>query len=329
MSEPLLAPGTRSSGSRGVGIEGEVALPDARVLGTRIWPGKGAPLVLLHGLLDCSFGWKRVAAATHRPCVAIDLPGFGRSAMPSEPSIASYAWDIINALAALGLTRFALIGHSLGGAVAAAVAEQEPGRVTNLTLLAPVGFGVVPAAEFVQRQLLGAIVRRGLPLALSNPLSAAGIYMLTVSGGRLPDRELLKRVGRRAFSTAPGALAANEAIVTAGTQPGGLVHRPLRYPGRVSVLWGSNDRLVPVAHTTRVREAIPQAEVTIWQGMAHHPQHERPAELNTYLAATTAGPTAVNHTRRPHRSDETSSSLATRRLSEMAKPQPKRERTAA
>ena len=92
-------------------------------------------------------------------------------------------------------------------------------------------FGVVPAAEFVQRQLLGAIVRRGLPLALSNPLSAAGIYMLTVSGGRLPDRKLLKRFGRRALSPAPGALAANEAIVRAGIHPaasfiGHIVPRP-------------------------------------------------------------------------------------------------------
>ena len=179
--------------------------------------------------------------------------------------------------------------------------------------------------------------------------------MLTVSGGRLADRELLKRVGRRAFSTAPGALGANEAIVTAGIHPRRPRSSATSLPRPRQRLVGGGDRLVPVTHVTRVRDAIPQAEVTVWQAMAHHPQHERPAELNTYLAATTPGPTAVNHTpctRRPraaasaHRddplgarelppasthpqgSDETSSSMATRRLFETARRQTKQESTA-
>lgn len=262
-------------------------LPDGRLLASRRWPGIGAPLVALHGLFDCSLGWKHVVAATKRPVLAFDLPGFGRSAMPKESRFASYAHDILCALDSLGLERFSLIGHSLGGAVAAELAEQARERTLNLTMLAPAGFGTVPVAELLEGSPLGRFARLGVPLALSNPLSAAGIYMAVVSHGHLPDRQLLGRVMRRAFTTAPGALAANQAIVAAARDPDGFVHRPVSYNGPVAVLWGASDLLMPVSHAARVREALPQAKLTIWAGMGHHPQRERPQQLNAYLAETT------------------------------------------
>ena len=70
-----------------------VELADGRLLASRRWPGTGVPLVTLHGLFDCSLGWKHVAAATRRPCVAFDLPGFGRSGMPAENRFARCRTD--------------------------------------------------------------------------------------------------------------------------------------------------------------------------------------------------------------------------------------------
>lgn len=270
------------------GRPGVVELADGRLLASRRWPGTGVPLVALHGLFDCSLGWKHVAAATRRPCVAFDLPGFGRSGMPAENRFASYAQDILCALDILGVGSFSLVGHSLGGSVAAELSEQASDRTLNLTLLAPAGFGPVPLAELLGGSALGRLVRLGVPLALSNPLSAAGIYMAVVSHGHLPERQLLGRLMRRAFSTAPGAFAANEATVAAARDPDGFVHRPVRYDGPVSVLWGTSDVLIPVSHAVRVCEALPQAKLTVWEGMGHHPQRERPEQLNDYLAATTS-----------------------------------------
>jgi pimeloyl-ACP methyl ester carboxylesterase len=267
-----------------------VELGDGRVLASRRWPGTGVPVVVLHGLFDCSLGWKHVAAATSRPCVAFDLPGFGRSAMPAENRFASYAQDILSALDILGVGSFSLIGHSLGGAVAAQVSEKAGERALNVTLLAPAGFGAVPIAELLHASAVGRLVRLGVPLALSNPLTAAGIYMAVVSHGRPPEPQLLGRVIRRSFSTASGAIAANEAIVAASHDPDGFVHRIVRYGGPVSVLWGGSDLLMPVSHAARLREALPQAKVTVWQGMGHHPQRERPEKLNRYLANTTRLP---------------------------------------
>ena len=269
------------------GRSGVVELADGRLLASRRWPGTGVPLVALHGLFDCSLGWKKVAAATRRPCVAFDLPGFGRSGMPAENRFASYAQDILCGLDILGVGNFSLVGHSLGGPVAAELSEQASDRTLNLTLLAPGGFGSVPLAELLGGSALGRLARLGVPLAMANPLSAAGIYMAVVSHGHLPERQLLGRVMRRAFSTASGAVAANEAIVAAARDPDGFVHRPVRYDGPVSVLWGTSDVLIPVSHAARVCEALPQAKLTVWEGMGHHPQRERPEQLNDYLAAAT------------------------------------------
>ena len=69
-------------------------LRDGRSLSARLWPGSGEPLVLLHGLLDCRQGWEPLAASTRRPCIAFDLPGFGRSDLPSRPRISAYAEDV-------------------------------------------------------------------------------------------------------------------------------------------------------------------------------------------------------------------------------------------
>jgi pimeloyl-ACP methyl ester carboxylesterase len=275
------------------GRAGVVELPDGRLLASRRWPGRGVPLVALHGLFDCSLGWKHVAAASRRPHVAFDLPGFGRSGMPAESRFSSYAQDILCALDILEVDRFSLVGHSLGGAVAAELAERAAERTLNLTLLAPAGFGPVPVAELLEGSALGRLARLGVPLALSNPLSAVGIYMALVSHGRPPERQLLGRVIRRAFTTAPGAIAANQAIVSAARDPDGFAHRPVRYDGPVSVLWGTSDILMPVSHAAHVCVALPQAKLTVWEGMGHHPQRERPQQLNDYLATTTRTPTST------------------------------------
>src|SRR4051812_23213806 len=102
----------------------EVALPAGRRLTVRTWDGHGEPLVLLHGLLDSSQGWDTLARRIARPCLAIDLPGFGGSALPYRPRIGYYADDVSLALAELGVARCTLVGHSLGGGVAAEVAER-------------------------------------------------------------------------------------------------------------------------------------------------------------------------------------------------------------
>src|SRR5918997_19706 len=97
----------------------QISLPGGRTLVARIQPGEGVPIVFLHGLFGSAASWAEVCSALDRPCIAFDLPGFGGSDAPSRPLVAAYAEDIAAGLAALGVGRLELVGHSFGGAVAA------------------------------------------------------------------------------------------------------------------------------------------------------------------------------------------------------------------
>jgi pyruvate dehydrogenase E2 component (dihydrolipoamide acetyltransferase) len=98
--------------------------------------GPGRALVLLHGLFDDAEGWDALARDTHRPCYAFDVPGFGASDGPTRPRMSAYAEDVAHGVEALGVRDCTLVGHSLGGAIAVAVAERID-AVRALALLAP------------------------------------------------------------------------------------------------------------------------------------------------------------------------------------------------
>ena len=262
-----------------------VALPDDRRVSVECWPGAGAPLVLLHGLLDCAVGWKQLAASMGRPCFAVDLPGFGDSDCPTRNRISAYIEDVQAALAALDVHDFTLVGHSLGGAVAAGLAERLRDEVTALVLIAPVGFGRIRISEAIQLPGVRSVVRHALPLALANPVTALGVYMAVVGNGHLPDPELAERLRKNAFRWAPGAVCANEAITASGLSRRAYFRRQLEYEGPVLALWGDRDRLVPAAHRDGVMAAFPQAEVSVWEKMGHHPQRERLSELAHFIEA--------------------------------------------
>jgi pyruvate dehydrogenase E2 component (dihydrolipoamide acetyltransferase) len=261
-------------------------LPDERRLSVAHWEGHGAPLVLIHGLFDSSSGWERLARATHRPCFAVDLPGFGGSDCPKDASMSSYAHDVSWALSDLGVRDYTLVGHSLGGAVATALAEEAPDEVACLALMAPVGFGRLPVSEALGLPVVRDVARLAVPMALANPLTCAGIYAAMVGNWHAPERALLRRLARGAWSAGPAAAVANRAIVESGLSQEAFHRRRVLYEGPVAALWGKSDRLVPPAHAKAVCRSLPQARVTMWPGMAHHAQQERPVELAAFIESS-------------------------------------------
>jgi pimeloyl-ACP methyl ester carboxylesterase len=260
----------------------DLPLPDGRRLRVRRRPGRGRPLVLLHGLLDDCAGWTQLEQDTHRPTIAFDLPGFGGSSNPTRPRIGAYADDIVAGLHELGVDSCTLVGHSLGGAVAAAVAARGD-AVHSLVLLAPAGFGHIRLAEALTLPGVVSVATLALPLGLVNPLVVTGAYSAFVSNGRLPSRDLVDRLRSRAFRSGPGVRAATQAIAAAGRSRDGFAHRRIAFYGPVAALWGARDALVPIAHARAVERALPQSHVEVWDRMGHHPQRERPLELARFI----------------------------------------------
>jgi len=241
---------------------------------------------MLHGLLDSAQGWEAFASSTARPCIAFDLPGFGRSDRVAHPRISAYAADVREVLDALGVESFHVVGHSLGGAIAAALADQLPARVLSVTLLAPAGFGRIHLAEAISIPGIRNVAAAVLPLALANPLVLTVAYTGVVTSRQVPEPEMLRRVMASAFEAVPGARDATQAVVAAGLSKRGFHRRRLAYKGPVRAVWGENDRLVPLSHAEGVRAALPQAKVEYWPRMGHHPQRERPADLAELIERT-------------------------------------------
>ncbi len=246
-------------------------LSDGRTLCARWWAGGGAEtLVVLHGLLDSSEGWSTLGERLTCTQVAFDLPGFGYSDAPRRGSIAEYAQDIAEGLALLGVERFTLVGHSLGGAVATAVAELLPDQVGALVLLAPAGFGRLHMAEAISLPGIRNLVEVGLPLALGSRLAVTAGYMTMVANGRIPERDLVDRVTSRGAGLVDGAREGTRAVVNAGRGRDAFHRRRVGYRGPVLAVWGEEDRLVPVSHHRGVLTAFPHARIEFWPGMGHH-----------------------------------------------------------
>jgi pimeloyl-ACP methyl ester carboxylesterase len=262
-----------------------VQLTDGRRLCVRHWAGTDRrAVVFLHGLLDSSEGWSPLCERLSCTRIAVDLPGFGHSDPPTRGSIAGYARDVSEALAALGAERFTLVGHSLGGAVATALAELMPAKVTGLLLLAPAGFGQIRLAEAVSLPGVRGLVQAALPFALSSRAAVSAAYRTMVTNGERPDPELVARVTSRGGRLVPGAREGIRAVVEAGRSPHAFHRRRVAYPGPVYVVWGDQDRLVPPSHRGGVKAAFPHALTELWPGMGHHPLRERLDDLLTLIA---------------------------------------------
>jgi pimeloyl-ACP methyl ester carboxylesterase len=260
----------------------DLLLTGERRMRVRVWPGTGRPLVLLHGLLDDSLGWAQLAMDTHRPCVAIDLPGFGDSDVPTRPRISAYAEAVCEGVEQLDVGPCTVVGHSLGGAVAVSMAEScEP--VTSVALLAPAGFGHIRLAEAMSLPGIVQAAELSLPLALVNPLTVTAAYSAFVAHGRLPSRDLMDRIVRRSFRSGPGVRMAVQAISAAGRSPRGYARRGIGFHGPVAARWGEHDALVSLSHREALARALPQAHIVVWPGLGHHPQRERPAELARFI----------------------------------------------
>ncbi len=199
------------------------------------------PVVLVHGYGGDKNSWlfvQQPLAEEGRRAIALDLPGHGASTKDvGDGSLQTLTETVSGFLEALGIGRAHLVGHSLGGAVVAAVAKAAPGKVASLTLISPAGFTPEADAEYL-RGFAAASSRREL-----KPLVGRLFADEALVTRRLVDDLLrYKRLDGvdKALTAVLGTLldGDRQALDTPALLEG--VDAP------VTVVWGASDRIVPV-----------------------------------------------------------------------------------
>jgi pimeloyl-ACP methyl ester carboxylesterase len=276
---------------------------DAEVRGARIRyrrEGDGPPIVLVHGLGASLESWDlTVPALTGRyTTIRFDFPGFGLSdPMPGAYTPDGAAEAVHAILDALGVERTALIGTSLGGAIAALAACRAPERFASLVLIAPAGFDreVGRAVRLLAVPALGEVL---LAYLRYRPrLSVVGTF---ADPSRMPDwvvevarRNLARGVVRRSV-----VRVLREALGRGGVRPDVIQtirDGAARIAAPTLIVWGTADRVIPFEQAQVVATVIPGARLRVLPGLGHVPYLEEPATFNTvlteFLAAAAGRPT--------------------------------------
>ncbi|MCA1682948.1 MAG: alpha/beta fold hydrolase [Actinobacteria bacterium] len=264
--------------------------------------GSGTPVMFLHGLSGCWQNWlENIPAFTadHR-VIAIDLPGFGQSDMPAEPiSVTGYARMLDTLCDELGIDRAVLVGNSMGGFVGAEMAIRFPRRVDRLCLVAAAGLSM----EYIRSER-----RRGWRPRLEN-LMFFSLAWMAVRSDIVVRRPRLRRALLNVVAAhperLPSALLA-ENMRRSGKPPGfrDALEAMTRYPIRdrlgevrapTLIVWGADDRLVPVGDATEFEWLIPDSRKLIYPDTGHLTMLERPGRFNADLRAFLEQPRAAAH----------------------------------
>ena len=253
--------------------------------------GSGPPVVLIHGMLNSSSHWRSVALnlAGEHTVIAPDLIGHGDSAAPrGDYSLGAHAASIRDLLAAVGIGRATLVGHSLGGGVAMQFFYQFPQRVERLALVSSGGLGhdVSP--------MLRTAALPGMSTLLSMTIHARLLGALQDTGGRLRRRGYDWGVHLQATTRALRPLqnaGAREAFLQTlravidvhGQRVSATDRLYLLESIPTMIVWGERDHTIPVSHGRRAHAGIPGSRFRTLAKAAHFPHLDDPDGLSEVL----------------------------------------------
>lgn len=241
--------------------------------------GAGTPLVLLAGLGYPAWQWHKVAPLLAEHCQVIlpDNRGVGQSSKPAGPYTAELlAADTVGLLDALGIDQAVVMGHSMGGFIAQALALAYPDRVSKL-ILAATNFGgprhvpITPAAMAVLTDASGDPVTR----------FRNGLAVSTAPGFAAREPEIIEQwlAWRLANPIDPAGYQGQLAIGL------GLLREEACFEHRLSavaaptlILFGAHDAVAPPANADLLAQQIPHSRVQILPDAGHFFPLETPEE---------------------------------------------------
>lgn len=233
--------------------------------------GNGLPLLLVHGFGGDISNWllTQDALAKDRKVIAFDLPGHGASSKAvQDGSLAGLAKVAAGLLAALGVPKAHIMGHSLGGGVALTLLRDAPGTVASLTLIAPAGIGTHVNAEFItgftEAERNRAVQHELEKLVYNKALIGRKMIDAVVRARRLDGaREALRTIATACFDN-DRQRDALLPVLEEATVP-------------VEVIWGQDDAILSAEAAKTLPNTV---EVHVLAESGHLPQMEKSADVN-------------------------------------------------
>ncbi|MGB9248423.1 MAG: alpha/beta fold hydrolase [Mycobacterium sp.] len=259
--------------------------------------GAGEALLLIHGMAGSSATWRAVIPelAKRYRVVAPDLLGHGESDKPrGDYSLGAFAAWLRDLLDELGISRATVIGQSLGGGVAMQFAYQHRDYCQRLVLISSGGLG--PDLNWILRILSAPGAEFVLPVVAPQPVLNLGNKLgswLTSAGIKSPRAgemwsaycSLSDRPTRQAFLRTLRSVVDYRGQAVSAL---GKIHVSYGLP--TLLIWGEQDRIIPVAHGYAAHEAVPGSRLEVLAGVGHFPHVESPTAvvdiLNDFITTT-------------------------------------------
>ena len=262
--------------------------------------GAGDVLLLIHGLGGSTDCWRGVVhkLATRYRVIAVDLLGHGQSDKPrGDYSLGAFAVWLRDFLDALDIREATVIGHSFGGGVALQFAHQHKEYCRRLVLISSGGLGPdlgpllrimsLPGAELV------------LPLIASPPAVGVGkaLRKRALSSGRDVTRYSETLKGLAALSNRDSRAAFLRTLRSVVDHRGQAVCalNRLRTDLPTMIIFGDQDRCIPVAHAHAAHNAIPGSVLHVIPGAGHQPQVQCPEAVARLISDFVDTPRVDSH----------------------------------
>jgi pimeloyl-ACP methyl ester carboxylesterase len=261
--------------------------------------GTGKPLLLLHGWPEFWLTWEPVISrlSDRFTLVAPDLRGFGDSDKPEGPyGPDGHAADMLAVMDRLGIERFGVVGHDVGGAVMQQLGRRAPERLAALFFFDFVYPGIGPRMAAPDR--LNHIWYQ----SFHQMEMAPALVGASRESCRLYIAHFLKNWAHRkdAFDDVLDLFGDN--YFKGGNLAGGFAHYRASHAGRVAMMkgeaprlppisvptcvrWAEHDPLFPYAWTDRLGETFSELDLAMFPGVGHFPHRENPERAAAEIAA--------------------------------------------
>jgi pimeloyl-ACP methyl ester carboxylesterase len=241
-------------------------------------------LILIHGLGDEADSWRRlIPFLDDFRVLALDLPGFGRSTAPGRVNLKRHTAAVLALLEETGPATLA--GSSMGAIIAGETAAARPDLVEALIFLD----GCIPLAVALDKRLvLLALPFGGKKWYRSFRTDHEGAwrslfgYYADITGLPEADKQFLReRVIARVESPVQERAyfaSLRSFIWAAAVMKERFARFVTRFPGKILIIWGAEDKVLPPEAARTIRELRPDAAFNLIPGAGHLPHQEKPAE---------------------------------------------------